>query len=203
MRWSMPETTRAQARPTTRRTASAPPTASNPAQLCLACLTCAAAVRRLGPCRQAVPAGHQVSDASAHARAVATGSSDRSRLARPTRQARPLAGGGDYRWRIELAAMELTVRLGISHCRQRRGGAESAAGHCWALLERWKQTEERHFVISPLRWATTFFAESGDAAGLVPAPRPSLGSRLTLVRMRPMSALSHALGETALIDGSV
>jgi hypothetical protein len=45
------------------------------------------------------------------------------------------------------------------------GATQSAAGHCWALLERWKQTEDRHFAVPPLRWATTFFAECGDAAG--------------------------------------
>jgi DNA-binding NarL/FixJ family response regulator len=69
-------------------------------------------------------------------------------------------------------------------------------------LERWKQTEDRHYVVSPLRWATTFFAEAGDSGG-ARACAAALAEIVTdSGQDESMSALSHALGETALLDGS-
>jgi hypothetical protein len=79
---------------------------------------------------------------------------------------------------------------------------QSSAGHCWALLQRWKQTEERRYVISPLRWATTFFATSGDAGGTRACAAALAQIAADIGQDEAMSALSHALGETALIDGS-
>ena len=138
------------------------------AQLCLACLT--AVLRQSGDWDRAAKLCRQVigsSDASAHARAVATGQlGSILGLRGQTRQARPLLlESATIARRIELAAMELLSGWGLAIVDSVEGDTQSAAGHCWALLERWKQTEERHYVISPLRWATTFFAESGDAAG--------------------------------------
>ena len=42
---------------------------------------------------------------------------------------------------------------------------EAAIDRCHAILARWQQTEERHYTIAPLRWATSLLAESGDATG--------------------------------------
>jgi DNA-binding NarL/FixJ family response regulator len=102
----------------------------------------------------------------------------------------------------ELAAMELLSGWGLAIVDSIEGATQSAAGHCWALLERWKQTEERHYVVSPLRWATTFFAESGDAAGVRACAAALAQIAADVGQDEAMSALSHALGETALIDGS-
>ena len=43
--------------------------------------------------------------------------------------------------------MELTSGWGLAIVDSIEGATQSAAGHCWALLERWKQTEERHYVM--------------------------------------------------------
>jgi tetratricopeptide (TPR) repeat protein len=83
-----------------------------------------------------------------------------------------------------------------------KGATESAAGHFWPILERWKQTEDRHYVISLLRWATTFFAESGDAAGARSCAAALARVAEDVGHNEAMSALSHALGETALLDGA-
>jgi DNA-binding NarL/FixJ family response regulator len=175
------------------------------AQLCLACLT--AVLRQSGDwdraaklCRQVIEA----SDASTHARAVATGMlGSILGLRGQTRQARPLLlESATLARHIELAAMELVSGWGLAIVDNVEGSKQSAAGHCWALLDRWKQTEERHFVISPLRWATTFFAESGDAGGARACAAALAQIAADVGQDEAMSALSHALGETALIDGS-
>jgi DNA-binding NarL/FixJ family response regulator len=176
------------------------------AQLCLACLT--AVLRQSGDWDRATKLCRQVigsPDASAHARAVATGQlGSILGLRGQTRQARPLLlEGATIARRIELAAMELLSGWGLAIVDSVEGATQSAAGHCWALLERWKQTEERHFVISPLRWATTFFAESGDAGGTRACAAALARIAADVGQDEAMSALSHALGETALIEASV
>jgi DNA-binding NarL/FixJ family response regulator len=175
------------------------------AQLCLACLT--AVLRQSGDWDRAAKLCRQVigsSDASAHARAVATGQlGSILGLRGQARQARPLLlESATIARRIELAAMELLSGWGLAIVDSVEGDTQSAAGHCWALLERWKQTEERHYVISPLRWATTFFAESGNAAGTRACAAALAQIAADVGQDVAMSALSHALGETALIDGS-
>jgi tetratricopeptide (TPR) repeat protein len=175
------------------------------AQLCLACLT--AVLQHSGDWERAVKLCRQVigsSDASAHARAVATGMlGSILGLRGQTRQARPLLlESATIARRIELAAMEMLSGWGLAMVDHVEGATQSASGHCWALLERWKQTEDRHHVISPLRWATTFFAESGDAAGTRACAAALAQIAADVGHNEAMSALSHELGETALIDGS-
>jgi DNA-binding NarL/FixJ family response regulator len=175
------------------------------AQLCLACLT--AVLRQSGDWERAAKLCRQViasSDATAHARAVATGQLGSILGVRgQTRQARPLLlEAATIARGIELAAMELISGWGLALVDSVDGAMQSAAGHCWALLERWKQTEDRHYVISPLRWATTFFAESGDVAGTRSCAAALAQIAADVGHDEAMSALSHALGETALIDGS-
>jgi DNA-binding NarL/FixJ family response regulator len=104
--------------------------------------------------------------------------------------------------RIELAALELLSTWGLAIVDEVDGNLESATSQCWSIVERWKQTEDRHYAISPLRWATTFFAEAGNSGGA----RTCAAALAEIVtdsgQDESMSALSHALGETALLDGS-
>jgi DNA-binding NarL/FixJ family response regulator len=174
------------------------------AQLCLACLT--VVLRQSGDweragtlCRQVIASG----DATAHASAVATGVLGSILGFRgQTKRARPLLLESlTTARRIELAALELLSMWGLAIVDEAEGNLESAAGQCWSILERWKHTEDRHYVVSPLRWATTLFAEAGDSGGA----RTCAAALAEIVtdsgQNETMSALSHALGETALLDG--
>jgi DNA-binding NarL/FixJ family response regulator len=174
-------------------------------QLCLACLT--AVLRHTGDWDRAVTLCRQVlasPAASLHARAVATGMlGSVLGLRGQGRRARPLLLESlTLARRIELAAMELLAVWGLAVVDHTEGAAGSVAGHCWALLERWRQTEDRHYAVSPLRWATTFFAESGDAAGARACAAALAQIAADAGQDEAMAALSHALGETALLDGS-
>jgi DNA-binding NarL/FixJ family response regulator len=97
--------------------------------------------------------------------------------------------------------MDLLATWGLAIVDQTEGATESAAGHCRAIVERWKQTEDRHYAISPLRWATTFLSESGDGAGARTCAAALAQIAADAGQNEAMSALSHALGETALLDG--
>jgi DNA-binding NarL/FixJ family response regulator len=174
------------------------------AQLCLGCLT--AVLRQTGDWERAVTLGRQViasTDATLHARAVATGMLGLILgLRGQTRRARPLLLEAlTLARRIELAPVELLSTWGLAIVDQSEGATESAVGHCWAVLERWRQTEDRHYAIAPLRWATTFFAESGDAAGTRTCAAALAQIAADAGQDEAMSALAHALGETALLDG--
>ena len=175
------------------------------AQLCLACLT--AVLRQSGDWERAVTLCRQViasGDATLHASAVATGMLGSILGFRgQTKRARPLLLESlTLARRIELAAMELLSMWGLAIVDQAEGDVESAAVQCWSILERWRQTEDRHYAVSPLRWATTFFAQIGDSSGA----RTCAAALAEIVtdsgQNEAMSALSHALGETALLDGS-
>jgi DNA-binding NarL/FixJ family response regulator len=175
------------------------------AQLCLACLT--AVLRQSGDWDRAVTLCRQViasADATFHARAVATGMLGSILGVRgQTKRARPLLLESlTLARRIELVAVELLSTWGLAIVDQVDGAIESTAGHCWSILERWKQTEDRHYAISPLRWATTFFAESGDGTGARTSAAGLAKIATDSGQNEAMSALSHALGETALLDGS-
>jgi DNA-binding CsgD family transcriptional regulator len=151
-------------------------------------------------CRQVIASG----DATPHASAVATGILGSILGFRgQTKRARPLLLESlTAARRIELAAMELMSMWGLALVDEVDGNLESAASQCWSIVERWKQTEDRHYAISPLRWATTFFAAAGDNTGA----RTCAAALAEIVtdsgQDESMSALSHALGETALLDGS-
>jgi DNA-binding NarL/FixJ family response regulator len=174
------------------------------AQLCLACLT--AVLRQTGDWERAVTLCRQViasSDATLHARAVATGilGSILGHRGQTTRARPLLLESLTLARRIELAPMDLLATWGLAIVDQTEGATESAAGHCRAIVERWKQTEDRHYAISPLRWATTFLSESGDGAGTRTCAAALAQIAADAGQNEAMSALSHALGETALLDG--
>jgi DNA-binding CsgD family transcriptional regulator len=175
------------------------------AQLCLACLT--AVLRQTGDWERAIALCRQVidsSEATPHARTVATGMlGSILGLRGQGRRARPLLLESlTLARRIELAAMELNSTWGLAVVDQAEGATGSAAGHCWSVVERWRQTEDRHYAVAPLRWATTFFAESGDGPGARTCAAALAQIAADTGQDEAMSALSHALGETALLDGS-
>ncbi len=151
-------------------------------------------------CREVIAS----SQATGHARAVASGTlGSILGLRGQTRRARPLLLESlVLARRIELAAMELLATWGLAIVDQIEGDADSAASHCSSIVERWRQTEDRHYAIPALRWATTLFAESGDAAGARSCAAALAQIATDTGQDEAMSALSHALGETALLDGN-
>jgi ATP/maltotriose-dependent transcriptional regulator MalT len=174
------------------------------AQICLACLT--AVLRHTGDWERAVTVCRQViasPEATAHAQAVAMGILGSITGVRgETSRARPmLLEALSLARRIELTPMELVAGWGLALVDQIQGAQESAAERCRAILERWRRSDDRHYAIPPLRWATTFFAESADDDGARACAAALAEIAAHAGQDEAMSALSHALGETALLDG--
>ena len=175
------------------------------AQLCLACLS--VVLRQAGEWDKAVSVCRDViaaPAATAHARAAASCTLGSILALRgDVRRARaPLVESASIARRIELVPAEILSAWGLAladHCTD--GGAASAADRCRRILERWQRTEDRHYAISPLRWAATVLAEADDGPG-------ARGCAAALAQIaadagdpEAVSALAHALGETALLDG--
>ena len=173
-------------------------------QLCIACLT--VVLRQAGEmeramtlCREVLASDHS----SAHARAVSGGVlgliyvlRGRPRLAQPL-----LMESAALARRIELAAMELLAEWGLALVAQLRGAYSAAAEHCHTMLSRWERIEECHYVVPALRWAATFFALTRTDDG-VRACANALARVATISsQSEALSALAHALGECALLDG--
>ena len=102
--------------------------------------------------------------------------------------------------RIELAAMELFSGWGLAVLEQARA-PDGVAVRCRAILDRWSETEERHYAISPLRWSTTAFAEAQEDGAVRTCAAALAQIAADTGQDEAMSALAHALGEVALLDG--
>jgi DNA-binding CsgD family transcriptional regulator len=81
------------------------------------------------------------------------------------------------------------------------GELEEAADHCRSLMMRWQDSDDHHYAIGGLRWATTFFAAQGDAAYAQECANAL--SRIASRTGQPdaVAALACAIGETALLEG--
>jgi len=174
------------------------------AQLCVACLT--VVLRQLGEweramtlCREVLASEHS----SLHARAVATGMlGSLYALRGQPRHAQPLLlEAAALAHQIELAAMELLAAWGLALLDELNGAYDTVAERCRFILSRWEQIEDCHYAVPALRWAVSFFAMTkadADARACANAL-----ARIASATGQPeaLSALAHALGEIALLDG--
>jgi DNA-binding CsgD family transcriptional regulator len=103
-----------------------------------------------------------------------------------------------------VAAVLLRAPWGLALLAEAAGQPEEAAAHIRALLEVWDGIEDHYHVLSPLRWASSFFALSSvtSAEGDLRRSVNTL-SRAAHLNGGPVafSALAHALGELAWSEG--
>jgi DNA-binding CsgD family transcriptional regulator len=175
------------------------------AQLCLACMT--VVLWQTGEwsaaeqsCREVLASG----EATHHARAVAEGVLGLVSAARgrPVRARPHLEACLALARRIELTAMELISTWGLAVVERLEGDADAAVERCRDLLARWDRTEERHYVISPLRWTSTLFADLGDLAGVRACAEALSRVAATTGQPEAIAALGLALGEAARLEGA-
>jgi DNA-binding NarL/FixJ family response regulator len=119
-----------------------------------------------------------------------------------TRRSRPLLLES-LAWakRSEYAATEFGCIWMLARVDALQGAIESAVARCLAALARWAETEERHYAIPDLRWSATFFAEQGRPADVAACANGLARIAAETGNPEALAALSHALGEAALLDG--
>ena len=172
-------------------------------QLCLGCLS--VVLRQNGDWAHAESLCRQVLHSPAttpHGRAAAGGTLGLVLALRGERRSARalLLEAATIARRIELAAMELLCGWGLAILDQARSPA-AAADRCRVVLERWQSTEERHYVVAPLRWAATVFAEADETPALRACTAALTQIAADTGQDEAASAVAHALGEIALLDG--
>jgi DNA-binding CsgD family transcriptional regulator len=81
------------------------------------------------------------------------------------------------------------------------GAPDEAAEHVRKLLERWDASEDHHFAIWGLQWASGFLAGRGDRAGAHGCAEALSRIASTTGHPYALAALARAIGETALLEG--
>jgi len=174
------------------------------AQLCVACLT--AVLRQTGEweramtlCREVLASQHS----SSHARAVASGMLGTLYVLRgqPGRAQPLLLESAALAQKIELAAMELLAAWGLALLDELNGAYAAAAERCRFILSRWEQIEDRHYAVPGLRWAVSFVAMTNADADARACANALARIASATGQPEALSALAHALGEIALLDG--
>jgi ATP/maltotriose-dependent transcriptional regulator MalT len=176
------------------------------AQLCLGCL--AAVLRQTGDWQRSVRVCDDVLGSPAatlHARAAAASTLGSICAVRGEAQrARALLLEAlSIARRIELTSAGVLAEWGLALLDHFQDAEQRAIERSHGILERWQQTEERHYTIAPLRWATSLLAECGDAPGARACAAALAQIAADTGQPEALSALAHALGEIALIDGEV
>lgn len=173
-------------------------------QLCVACLT--AVLRQTGEwerartlCREVLASQHS----SLHARAVASCmlGSLYVQCGQPRHGRSLLLESAALAHQIELAAVELLAAWGLALLDELNGANDAAAERCRFMLSRWEQIEDCHYAVPPLRWAVSFFATTHAAADARACANALARIASATGQPEALSALAHALGELALLDG--
>lgn len=173
-------------------------------QICMACLT--AVLFHTGEWERAAVICREVlasADSPPHALTVGNTILGLIHAARgQASRARPLLlEASAMSRRVDLAACELLSAWGFALLDQTAGIPAAATEHCRSALQCWQRTEDRHYAVTPLRWATTHFAlmnaslEARACADALATIAAATG------QSEALSALAHALGEMAVLDG--
>jgi DNA-binding NarL/FixJ family response regulator len=174
------------------------------AQLCVACLT--VVLRQTGEweramslCREVLASQHS----SAHARAVASCMIGTLYALRgQPRHAQPLLlEAAALGQQIELAAVELLAAWGLALLDELNGASDTVAERCRFILSRWEQIEDVHYAVPALRWVVSFFATTNADADARACANALARIASATGQPEALSALAHALGEIALLDG--
>ncbi|HET9221091.1 MAG TPA: response regulator transcription factor, partial [Roseiflexaceae bacterium] len=175
------------------------------AQLCAACLT--VVLRQTGEweramtlCREVLASEHS----TLHARAVAGGMlgslyalRGQPRLAQPL-----LLEAAMLAQKIELVAMEMLAAWGLALVAELNGDNNTAAQYCRSILSRWERIEDLHYVVPALRWSVSFYATIDADADARACANALARIASATGQAEALSALAHALGEIALLEGN-
>lgn len=97
--------------------------------------------------------------------------------------------------------MFMDATTGLAYVAAAEGAEEEAAELCRTLLARWEESDDHHYAVWGIRWATAFFAHQGDR-GSVHACTEALAEMASEAgHGDALAALAQAIGEMAVLDG--
>ena len=103
--------------------------------------------------------------------------------------------------RVEHFNMTVDSTSALAWIAAAEGDDDEAARLCDEVLARWERSEDNHYAVRGLRWASAFFARRGDP-GRANGCAEAL-ARITARTGHPdaLAALAQAIGEAALAEG--
>jgi DNA-binding NarL/FixJ family response regulator len=97
--------------------------------------------------------------------------------------------------------MTVDTTAALARVAAAEGDAAEAGERCRAVLERWQASDDRHYALAPLRWASAHFAAQGDRDGAHACTEALTHMASATGHADALAALAHAIGETALLEG--
>ena len=133
----------------------------------LACVTCMAYVLRergewaqaAQMCRDLIAAGSAVFVAQALLGAI------HAYEGRVSSARRLVSAGLATASRVRHYNLTIDATASLARLAAAEGADDEARGHCQALLRRWEESDDHHYAVGGLRWASGFLARRGDLAG--------------------------------------
>jgi len=174
----------------------------------LACLACMSWILiRSGEWEQAAAASQRMAEdfgGNPVGRAVGIGHVGMVHVLRgELRKAEPLLIEADVlARRMGHALLEATCLWGFALLAAARGDPAAAAERCRAILAKLRSHDERHAAMPALRWAASCFAAVKDGESLAACADLLSQSAARFSSAEPLSALAHAMGEIALLEGN-
>lgn len=174
------------------------------AQVCLACL--APALRHTGRWDRALEVGREVlatDGVPEVARMVAAGEIGLvlANQGKTTPARRHLVGAAGFALANEVFGLEIDTCWGLARADELDGDHESAAARLRQLTARCLDRDERHYSVAALRWAASFFGHHGMRGELGACTDALARIAAATGTAEATGALSHALGESALLEG--
>ncbi|HEU4736337.1 MAG TPA: AAA family ATPase [Solirubrobacterales bacterium] len=97
--------------------------------------------------------------------------------------------------------MFMDATTGLAYVAAAEGAEEEAAEHCRTLLARWEDSEDHHYAVWGIRWATAFFARRGDRERVHACTEALATMASEASHGDALAALAQAIGEMAVLDG--
>lgn len=101
----------------------------------------------------------------------------------------------------DLLSLELYAVWGLAMADELEGNTAQAAERCRYIRRRWESTHENHYAVHALRWSMSFFARFGADPDVRACAQALTAIATATGRPEALAAVSHALGECALLDG--
>jgi DNA-binding NarL/FixJ family response regulator len=97
--------------------------------------------------------------------------------------------------------MFMDATTGLAYVAAAEGAEEEAGEHCRTLLARWEESEDHHYAVWGIRWATAFFARQGDRERVHACTEALAKMASEAGHGDALAALAQAIGEMAVLDG--
>jgi DNA-binding CsgD family transcriptional regulator len=98
--------------------------------------------------------------------------------------------------------LETTCLWGFALLAAAKGDTAAAAERCRGILAKLHSHDERHAAMPAVRWAASCFAQAKDTDSLAACADLLSQSAALFGYAEPLSALAHAMGEIALLEGN-